>query len=349
MKIDRNNYEIYAIDFLEGNLSEEDLKSFQIFLKQNPDISQEIKNLNDIEIVSEDIVFDDKLSLKKSEFADELDISYFDELCIRKIEDEIDENQLKDFSKFLEKEDNKKIFNQYNNTILKPKFDVVFKNKKLFKKTISFKKSILYAVTSIAAASILIFSSIKFINFENNNIKTSALNYQIEKIESVKEYFDVENNAINNVKENKKDEAVFAQKTQNNVLPDTLPEKIDNNRINVPQIEEIAIIDAQNIYYEATAENKLDCIENQLKPKYSLDEKFAYSKIYLSNLFNKKVETTEELVSNPIEFAQTAINGYNNLTEGSLKLEKVLDENGNVVAVNISSEKFEFTTNKIGR
>lgn len=42
MKINKLNYEAYAIDYLEGTLSAEDRKAFDAFLKQNPSVKQEL-------------------------------------------------------------------------------------------------------------------------------------------------------------------------------------------------------------------------------------------------------------------------------------------------------------------
>ncbi|GEM_PF-2714809 len=45
MKIDRKNYEQFAIDFLEGALPEEQRAAFEEFLLKNPDIAEEMKDL----------------------------------------------------------------------------------------------------------------------------------------------------------------------------------------------------------------------------------------------------------------------------------------------------------------
>ena len=42
MKIDRNNYEAYFIDYLEGNLDETLVNDFIEFIQQNPDLKEEL-------------------------------------------------------------------------------------------------------------------------------------------------------------------------------------------------------------------------------------------------------------------------------------------------------------------
>lgn len=63
MDINNHNYEEFAIDYLEGNLSPELEEAMQLFLLQNPDIEAELMGLGMEELVLEadrDVVFPDK-------------------------------------------------------------------------------------------------------------------------------------------------------------------------------------------------------------------------------------------------------------------------------------------------
>jgi hypothetical protein len=67
MKISRSNYESYFLDFLEGNLDPFIMDEFQAFLKENPDLAQELQTGDLITLgVNEFICFDGKEELKKS-------------------------------------------------------------------------------------------------------------------------------------------------------------------------------------------------------------------------------------------------------------------------------------------
>ncbi|TVR85725.1 MAG: hypothetical protein EA411_12295 [Saprospirales bacterium] len=67
MKIDRDNYEQFAIDFLEGTLPKEQREAFEEFLAQNPDIAEEMEDLQQavlkLEMAGETPVFSRKESL----------------------------------------------------------------------------------------------------------------------------------------------------------------------------------------------------------------------------------------------------------------------------------------------
>lgn len=66
MKINKLNYENYVIDYIEGTLSKELKKDFDLFLEKNEDVYDEIKDYISAPILEESTeVFIDKKSLKK--------------------------------------------------------------------------------------------------------------------------------------------------------------------------------------------------------------------------------------------------------------------------------------------
>ena len=46
MQIDRSNYEIWFIDWLDGNLNSLQVEQLKLFLDQNPDLREELDDLN---------------------------------------------------------------------------------------------------------------------------------------------------------------------------------------------------------------------------------------------------------------------------------------------------------------
>lgn len=68
MLINKSNYEVFAIDYIEGNLEGADLKAMKAFLKSNPEIAAEMESLesNFVELTpNEDIVYNHKAVLLK--------------------------------------------------------------------------------------------------------------------------------------------------------------------------------------------------------------------------------------------------------------------------------------------
>lgn len=66
MKINRNNYEPFFLDFLEGNLEEDQIDQFLDFLEQNPDLKEELQLFESIHLPEEQIVYPGKKELYKS-------------------------------------------------------------------------------------------------------------------------------------------------------------------------------------------------------------------------------------------------------------------------------------------
>jgi hypothetical protein len=66
MKITRDNYEVFFLDFLEGNLKVDQIDQFLDFLNQNPDLKEELQLFESISIPEEQIVFSGKQQLYKA-------------------------------------------------------------------------------------------------------------------------------------------------------------------------------------------------------------------------------------------------------------------------------------------
>ena len=66
MIIDRSNYEIWLIDWLDGNLDEARTKQLLAFLDENPDLKEEADSLKLSRIFPDNIKPVKKENLKKS-------------------------------------------------------------------------------------------------------------------------------------------------------------------------------------------------------------------------------------------------------------------------------------------
>lgn len=67
MKITRDNYEPFFLDYLEGNLKETMIDQFLDFLEQNPDLKEELQLFDNIHLPEEQVAFSGKQHLYKSE------------------------------------------------------------------------------------------------------------------------------------------------------------------------------------------------------------------------------------------------------------------------------------------
>ena len=67
MKITRENYEPFFLDYLEGNLDEHLIDGFLEFLQQNPDLKNELRSFENIPLPEDEIPFSGKEKLYRQE------------------------------------------------------------------------------------------------------------------------------------------------------------------------------------------------------------------------------------------------------------------------------------------
>lgn len=82
MSIDKNNYEIYLIDYFEGNLSPNEVAEVLLFLEQHADIKQEFEAMQSFALNTDEVSLD-KSTLLKSEN------DFYQQLLVKEIEGEL--------------------------------------------------------------------------------------------------------------------------------------------------------------------------------------------------------------------------------------------------------------------
>jgi hypothetical protein len=158
MNINRNNYESYFVDYLEGNLDEKLVDDFIEFLQQNPELKKELSLFDFISIVPENVEFRKKDKLYKEKYDAE---KAFNQAAIERLEGEISEKENKNFREYLAKHPEKeKEAALFNDTKLKPDESVVFnKKRKLYRRPIG--KTVL--LWSVRAAAVFVFAFLLYV------------------------------------------------------------------------------------------------------------------------------------------------------------------------------------------
>ncbi len=133
MKINRNNYETFFVDYLEGKLDEKLVNDFIEFLQQNQDLKEELSLFENISIGQEEITFNKKELLLKEKYDGEQE---FNEAAIAVLEKEISSSEKAEFEKYLSSHPKKqKEAELFKLTKLHPDESIVFSKKnKLYKK-----------------------------------------------------------------------------------------------------------------------------------------------------------------------------------------------------------------------
>lgn len=102
MKITRENYESFFMDYLDGTLDSSREEEFNAFLYDNPDLEKELREFEDIQVTPEIAEFEFKGSLKKNR----LDLSLindrnFDHFCIARLEGDLDADRQSQFDRYI--------------------------------------------------------------------------------------------------------------------------------------------------------------------------------------------------------------------------------------------------------
>ncbi len=150
MQIDRSNYEIWIIDWLDGNLNSFQIEQLELFLANNPDLGEEVKDLATVSLSSSVISYPDKEQLKKS--PTDISPSQFEYLCAAYLENDLTVSQEAELREIINTcPDKKKIFDQIHKTKLVPG-RIVYKHKSILLKRTTAQKAIRLSVIGLSAA-----------------------------------------------------------------------------------------------------------------------------------------------------------------------------------------------------
>jgi len=103
MKINRNNYEVFLIDYLDGTLDAALEAELMLFLETHPDIREEMEGLEAVSLESQNIRFAEKNLLKKTEIKTIAGIGEenFEEYFVAFYENDLSKMQQSELDQFL--------------------------------------------------------------------------------------------------------------------------------------------------------------------------------------------------------------------------------------------------------
>lgn len=149
MKLDRTTYELFIIDYLEGNLTPVQVSELLLFLEQNPDLKQEFEGVEQVYLVHDELEKQlDKSTLKKEEH---LTITpKVEELLIAEVESDLTPLQAEELQRLLYLYPSvQHELHGYQLTKLPVEETLVFPNKRALKKWVI--TPWMYRVTAVAA------------------------------------------------------------------------------------------------------------------------------------------------------------------------------------------------------
>ena len=352
MNINRNNYELFFIDYLEGNLSEQDLFVLKKFLTDNPDLADELNSLDSFTAEPEHIVFKHKQSLKKNTIPP-INNQNFDSMAIAYLENDLSDTEKLEFEQYIKQNPKKgEEYSLFEKTKIQPDFSIKYPDKKQIlhrNKTITRQ---LISFTAIAASFLLLFSVlIKFMSQNestDNEIAKRILSKHLAAIDTPEKILPdtgiiQKKDSINNkqsiaVYQNITQKKESVQKTEPtvNIAPPEAEFISKKNQIcTIPMVSSEVIMKKQLL---PSPENKI--AQERQRPIKKLGRFIAGG--IKKHIFHKKPEENIEL----FDIAEVGINGLRKITETDLHLVRSFNDNGKVSKITLSASNFQYVLKK---
>jgi len=352
-EVNRNNYEVFFMDYLDGNLSSSQEVILQSFLEKNPELKKELKNFEQLTIPDESIHFEEKKLLKKSTYVNDRLQSNFDELCIAYTEGDLTNKEKLLFEASIKDSVEKKsTLKKYQHTKLKADTSVIFPEKKTLKKSgLVFSLKKFYPSIALAASVLILIALYFFIPKTPDNLyqdKIMLSNTQPEA--GVKKETEVQVVASHSITQNES----RAEQTKKIVsTKKTRQETKITPRIN-DTIHSITRLPVRPIKENQTALQLADVntlISNQtlnyFQQEYAQEADYMNLKSFLSESFNERVlknNTPKKNNSVWFNIAQWSLHGINRITGSNITLEKEYNQDGEAEKINFHTKFIAFST-----
>jgi hypothetical protein len=356
MKPDRTNYEIWLIDYLDGNLDDLKVRQLISFLEENPDIREECEDILSYNLKPETGSFKYKSNLKKS--VTDLNQSQFEYLCISAAENDITEQQRIELASIVaDNPEKKKTFELYKRLKLVAPV-VTYNSKPGIRRLTTTQKIVRLSVVGLSAAAGLA-------------IMISLYNIQPEKEGSTPSFVSANLSGDTVIKESQSNKIIaynpplLEKELQQSARKDNIVSPVETVS---PLVESLA---AQPLTADSTpvdTESRTSDIEkiNFIKDVTMIEKGFTGELIAINTINNESfVETPDKPGFNEFiaktfrerilksktpetgslkayEIADAGINGLNKLLGWDMSLQKTRDEKGALKSLYFSSKMLKF-------
>lgn len=325
MKIDRSNYEIWLIDWLDGNLTDLQVEQLKLFLSENPELREEFDELTLFSLKPSVKSFPRKDHLKKS--TADLSGSQFEYLCVAYFENDLSADQQTELRESIDQDTEKKRTFELIQKIRLAPANLRYKHKNQLIKRSAVQRVIQLSVIGLSAAAtialiVMIYLiiprnlSVKINDTAQNVVVDSSLLKPAVDIVSDKLTTDKEPVLTKHINENlfagvQKNASEIAKPNMNVPLQsDSLPRNTDNPEILLTKIPVNAEIDL-----------KVEIVSNTLVASNSAiiisqydDERNSLSK-FIAKTFREKIlkgNTSKDSPLKAYEIAEAGVTGLNN-------------------------------------
>jgi|GEM_PF-3840584 len=358
MEINRNNYELFFIDYWDGKLTTIQTAELIVFLEQNYDLKEEFESVENFKILpNKKITFDKKQLLKKTsvESVYPIDEFNYEEFFIAEHEGDLNDTESNAVREFIKRNPTlEKHYLLFSKLKLQSNPLIVFENKAQLKKQIPIVRLIpryVYYSASIAASLLVVVMIYFFINNKNYKAEKYYSNRTIKQQIVPRQKHSVQNNKRDNQPIYQRNN--FPSKTistpikieksypENFAMPKSI--SLKNNS----EIESIEKISHTEDFALKTSNNNSDIIlansnANTKNAEFLTPKKFLFKKLhYAKGDKNNNPEDNNHF--NAWDIAQLGIAGFNKITNNDIKLDVNKDANNKNSSVVFATTNFEFS------
>jgi hypothetical protein len=345
MKITRENYERYFIDYLDGMLTDAGKEEILVFLGENPDLAAELQNLGKMILIPAEEIFPDKPGIKKSliSLMSEKGLT-FDELCAASMEGDLHENENEILFGFLDiDEAHRKEFALLKKTVLKVDKTVSYPGKKILRRATIFQKNRQLFIAVVLAAAVILALLIVIRPVEDQSEQVIVVKDQTVQ-EEVKSLERIISTDILKMKPSKENTGIDPGTDQQSLThPVTLPDDFEKEQIILAEVH------AKNAELLGITDNRHDFIPQRYytRSKASTDDYLEPGEL-LTSLFREKVLKQQQPLSESRislwELADAGMQGLSNFATGNFYIDRSYDADGRINHLTLETPVFGFST-----
>ena len=353
---DRLNYEIWLIDYLDGNLDQEESGLLFAFLEKNPDIKEEVADLLPVSLKPGSDQFSKKEGLRK-EPAD-MTGQQFELLCVASAEGDLNPGQESELEEILSSSSaRRKSYDLIRSLRLKP-YDLSFRYKYSLRKLTAGQKIIRFSLIGISTAAVVLIMISVF--------RKSPATMPGNDIATTKRDTLVDMPAGKTITKPSVGEVVMkrnVKKTDTSVADKLTPDQETKQTMIAESAVETNRIDSSFSEIKKTSVSKIDYSNNDFlvnHPALALAEikitevpdepEIEYSRLrnFIARFLREKIiksDFKEKGSLKGYEIADAGIIGLNKLLGWDMSLQKNRNEKGEVMSVHFNSKFLKFNAN----
>lgn len=347
MKITRENYEIWFVDWLDSRLSGEEIEELNFFLDNNPDLRDEFTDMSAIKLKPAARSFAGKDRLVRNIAG--IPGKQFEILCAARLENDLDSQQLDELNELISSDPEKAVTLQiYSKMKLSPPEIFYKKKERLLRATPAGKVMRIAWIGLSAAAIVAILFMTRVFREQNDGVKPELANNTRVQLPST------DNQESSQLPKESTPVIAEPASTGKRVVGYTKNDSFEKDRKELPEREEVFAPEKIALSDRPQLSGKKDYLmpftASSIPPENTgIDTDEGRSKVgrFLARHFRSDILEEGSPSDAPLkgyEIAEAGIGGLNKLLGWDMALTKRTDENGEVKSLNFNSRMLKFNT-----